>query len=61
MYGSGTEIVVLLRIFFGFIWDLSDVFTVHIGSVRAQNYPSKMDNQWEFQILNLGFCWAYAP
>jgi len=58
MYGSGTEIVVLLRILFGFIWDLSDVFTVHIGFVRAQNYPSKIDNQWEFLILNLDFYWT---
>ena len=27
MYGSWTEIAVLLRSFLGFIWDLSDVFT----------------------------------
>ena len=36
MDGSWTEIAVLLRNFLGFIWDPSDVFTVHICSARAQ-------------------------
>ena len=36
MYESWTEIAVLLRIFLGFIWDLSDVFTVYICSTRVQ-------------------------
>ena len=30
MYGSWTEIAVLLRNYLGFIWELPDVFTVHI-------------------------------
>ena len=33
MYGS---IAVLLRDILGFIWDLSDVFTVHICLAKAQ-------------------------
>ena len=36
MYGICTEIAVLLRNFLDFIWNLSDVFTVHICSARAQ-------------------------
>ena len=36
MYGSWTENEVLWRIFLEFIWDLWDVFTVHICSARAQ-------------------------
>ena len=36
MYESWTEIAVLLRNFLGFIWDLSDVFTVYICSTRVQ-------------------------
>ena len=36
MYGSWTENVVLWRNFLGIIWDLWDVFTVHICSARAQ-------------------------
>ena len=36
MYGSWTEIAVLLRNFLGFIWDLSNVFTVNICSARAK-------------------------
>jgi len=36
MYGSWTEIAVLLRNCLGFVWDLSDVFTVQICSARAQ-------------------------
>jgi len=36
MCGSWTKIAVLLKKKFGFIWDLLDVFTVHICSARAQ-------------------------
>ena len=41
MYGSWTEIEVLLGNFLGFIWDLSDVFKVHIFSVRVQIWSLK--------------------
>jgi len=36
MYGSWTESEVLWRNILGIIWDLWDVFKVHICSVRAQ-------------------------
>ena len=36
MYGSWTEIAVVLSICSGLIWDLSDVLTVHMCSARAQ-------------------------
>ena len=36
MYGSWTEIAVVLSICSGLIWDLSDVLTVPMCSARAQ-------------------------
>ena len=36
MYGGWTEIAVLFRNILGFIWDIFDVFTVHISSLRVQ-------------------------
>ena len=36
MYGSWTENEVLWRNVLGIIWDLWDVFTVHICSARSQ-------------------------
>ena len=36
MYGSWTEIAVVLSICSGLIWDLSDVLAVHMCSARAQ-------------------------
>ena len=41
MYGSWTEIAVLLSNFLGFIRELSDVFTEHVCSVRAQMQSTK--------------------
>ena len=57
MYGRGTYIAVLLRNFKGFIWDLSDVFTVHICSARAkmQSLKSSYTVHSEGMILRIGF------
>jgi len=57
MYGSWTEIAVLLRNFLGFIWDLSDVFTVHICSARAQvqSLKSSLIVHFGGMILKIGF------
>ena len=42
MYSSWNEIAVLLKNVLGFIWDLSDVFTMHILSTRAQMQSLKI-------------------
>ena len=57
MYGSWTEIAVLLRNFLGYIYDLSDVFMVHICSARAQIQYLKSSLIVHFggMILRIGF------
>ena len=57
MYGGWTEIAVLLRNILGFIWDLFDVFTVHISSLRVQIQflKSSLIVYFGGMILRIGF------
>ena len=55
MYGSWTEIAVLFRKFLGFIWDLSDVFTAQIRSLKSSQIVHFGGWFWEavlFILLN---------
>ena len=51
MYGSWSEIGVLLRKLLGIIWDPSDVFTVHICSARAQMRSFKSLEGWFWESV----------
>ena len=57
MYVSWTKITVYLRIILGYIWDLSDVFTMHSCSARAQMQYLKSSLIVHFgeMILKIGF------
>ena len=57
MYVSWTKITVFLRIILGYIWDLSDVFTMHSCSARAQMQylKSSLIVHFGVMILKIGF------